>query len=330
MIQLREDKFLGRAVYIAEQRQQRPNDYRASTPSTKHKSCPFCKGNESQTPAAVFESHDDSDDKGAGNWQVRVVPNKYPFVADDQASSAFGIHEVIIESPRHVARTGDLSEGELAAVLLAYQQRLRHWRDVEPRHEAEPLVCPVLFKNVGRQAGASLVHLHSQLVVLPDVPAPMAAELGQLDRHHRQTGDCEFCRRFAEELAADLAKPQRVVAQRGDFLAVCPFASAHPYETWIAPIAHRSCFEDLPDVTDLANLLLDTLRRIELVIGAGGYNLILQTAPWRHDLSGRFHWRMEIRPRLSHLAGFELATGRFVNHVPPEHSAERLRNAESA
>ena len=314
MISLVKDELLGRTVYIAEQRQLRPNDFRRTvdTPSSDVlqsndaqqavSSCPFCAGHESETPPQELAICDD-----AGNWKVRVVPNKFPFLSSDPSLTTFGVHEVVIESPRHLSRSGDLKVGELVYVLSAYQQRLRHWRD------DTQLSYPVLFKNVGQMAGASLVHLHSQLAVLPEVPVTVERELNQLLKLRSESGDCEHCHRLREILAVK----SQLIGTEAEFVAFCPTASAHTYETWLIPIAHQASFEDLVDLNGLAKLLHETLCRLETVIGTGGYNLILKTAPWRHEFAEHWHWRIEIRPRLGHLAGFEFATERFVNHVAP-------------
>ena len=103
-----------------------------------------------------------------------MVPNKFPAVARaGENSPAAGAHEVIIESARHVDRMAGLSVAEFAGVLDAYRQRLAHW------HEAGRFRFGLVFKNLGAEAGASLSHVHSQLVALAEVPTPVAAELGR-------------------------------------------------------------------------------------------------------------------------------------------------------
>ena len=69
---------------------------------------------------------------------------------------------MIIESARHVDRMSALSVAELAEVLDAYRERLAHWRDERASFE-----YGLVFKNLGAAAGASLAHVHSQLIALP-------------------------------------------------------------------------------------------------------------------------------------------------------------------
>jgi len=48
----------------------------------------------------------------------------------------------------------------------------------------------------------------------------------------------------------------------------------------------------------------------------------VRTAP---QGSEHFCWRIDVTPRLTHLAGLELATGINLNIVAPERAAARLR-----
>ena len=141
-----------------------------------------------------------------------------------------GAHEVIVESPRHVAGTSDLSADELAEVLLAYQMRLVHWKR-DPR-----MVYGQIFRNVGRAAGASLEHTHSQLLVIPRVPHVVAAEMAAALSYYDRCGRCPFC----DMIHSELAGGQRIVAESAHHLSFAPFAARLPFETWILPKHHAS------------------------------------------------------------------------------------------
>jgi UDPglucose--hexose-1-phosphate uridylyltransferase len=318
MTDLRKDELFDRCVLIAENRGDRPNEFRgdvatsAGATSSPHAACPFCAGSEHETPPPVYEKLDP-----LGNWQVRVVPNKYPAIVPDAPGASAGVHEVVIESPRHIYHSSQLTVAELADVLDAYRQRLQHWRgDGRFRYG-------VVFKNVGAAAGASLAHLHSQLMALHDVPPAIERELDQLERHQQSTGHCGVCARIREETDGR----QRTVFDDDHFAVYCPWASLQPYETWIVPRAHRGAFEDKDDEpTDdrLARVLHSMLARIERVLPGAGYNVVIHTAAWDRPANG-FHWRLEIRPRLTTLAGLELGTGVYINQVSPERAARRLR-----
>ncbi len=133
-----------RWVVISPQRIRRPDH----TTQTKQTGCPFCAGNESNTPLEVWRIGGEGLWNKPG-WRVRIVPNKYPIT---------DIHEVIIHSPEHAHDIGDLSLEQVQLILVAYRTRyLAHKDDGQV----------MIFCNRGEHAGASLDHPHSQLVVVP-------------------------------------------------------------------------------------------------------------------------------------------------------------------
>ena len=92
------------------------------------------------------------------------------------------------------------------------------------------------------------------------------------------------------------------------------------------PAQHGPFFEDSQsDSLDrLAPVLFELLRRIEEVVPESAYNMLVRTAPWVDGGQTRCHWRIEILPRTSAFAGFELASGMFINpsrqNAPPANS----------
>jgi len=335
MPELRTDWLTGRTVFIAENRAERPNEFSdAGSAGPESRLCPFCPGQEQITPPAVHELLD-----AQGRWQIRVVPNKYPAVTLEAVAAggsvagageppaatsnasiapAIGVQEVIIESPLHIDRTSALSLWEVRNVLGTYAQRLRHWRD-DGR-----FAYGLLFKNQGPRAGASLAHLHSQLIALPAVPPAVAAELGRAEQDYREHRVCPYCRVLREELSGG----ERVVFQSESFVAFCPPASWQPYEVWLLPADHSSSFEDLrPEGLDqLAQAFRELILRIEAIMPEPAYNLLLRTAAWDGRGGDWSHWRMELLPRVTALAGFELASNFFINPVAPERAASKLRS----
>jgi len=143
----------GKWVIIAPKRSARPDIAKGKEPP-----CPFCAGNESLTPPEVYRL-----DKGKENkpgWQIRIVPNKYPFAP---------IHEVIIDSPDHAGSFFTYEPEYTSKLLRIYQERFSQWQDKGQ---------VVIFYNYGVKAAASLPHPHAQLVVVPkkihleEAPAP--------------------------------------------------------------------------------------------------------------------------------------------------------------
>jgi UDPglucose--hexose-1-phosphate uridylyltransferase len=306
-----------------------PSDESASSAAAASSTCPFCPGHESQTPASVYERRDDE-----GRWRLRVVPNKFPALTLSETSAvatsgvdaerssalpAFGAHEVVIESPRHIAGVSEMTVSEFAEVLEAYAQRLAHWRD------AGRFRYGLVFKNVGPQGGATLSHVHSQLVAMADPPPAVARELRRAEDDFNSRGTCPYCRLVAEERKAG----ERIVWDADGFVAFCPYASLQPYEVWLLPADHEARFEDRrgsAGLESLAKVLHALISRVETVVPfAAGYNLLVRTAPWVEAVADWCHWRIEIIPRVTAMAGLELATGLHVNPLPPELAARHWR-----
>jgi UDPglucose--hexose-1-phosphate uridylyltransferase len=237
-----------------------------------------------------------------------------------QIDAALGAHEVIIESARHIDRMSAMTAVELKRVLEAYSQRLRHWRD-DGRFQ-----YGLVFKNQGPRAGASLAHVHSQLMALPAVPPTVEREWQRAQHDFEKDGNCAYCRLNETERAAGA----RIVLDRDGFVAFCPSASLQPLEVWLQPAEHAPWYErpaEADALERLAGVLHANLGKLESLVPDAAYNLLLRTAPWRPDAKRWCHWRIELLPRFNVLAGLELATGVHINPLAPEHAAARLRSA---
>jgi UDPglucose--hexose-1-phosphate uridylyltransferase len=256
-------------------------------------SCPFCEGREHQTPPELFAVAPPGREPNTPGWTVRVVPNKYP---------AFEHHEVVIHSPRHVRSIADLSDDELGAVAKAWHERASAAYENGFAH-------PQFVINEGRAAGASLPHSHSQVVWLDDLPP-----LVQREEDHLREEACTLC----ELIARERADGQRVIATRGPVVAFAPWASRSPYEFWVTgehwggrPGTDAGVF-----LVDALGLVAETVQRVRDLEGLVPLNV------WLHD-SG--HWHLEVVPRFSIHAGFELGAGIYLNSLAPEEAAARLR-----
>jgi len=305
------DPLTNRHILLADGRAGRPNEFAGDDAD-----CPFCAGSEQQTPPALLTIADgQTHDHDVANWSVRVVPNKYPAILADEATGA--AHEVIIESPRHVASFSELAVDEVADGLRAYRQRMWFHRD---RGRAKYVQ---IFKNVGPASGATLSHTHSQLLALPFVPADVENELSTSAAYFRQKQRCLFCHMVAEEQA----QQTRIVAQAAGLIAFCPAASRFPLQIRLMPVAHDSAFEEIrdEDVKSLAALLRELIDRIERAAGRPAHNLILRSSPFDRGAVEHYHWHIELIPRVTNIGGFELGTGCFINPVSPEEATERMR-----
>ena len=317
MPELRQDPLSGRWVIIAENRAARPDQFVAASDS-RVDVCPFCPGHEDLTPEATTIYPSGSADK---QWHVRVIPNKYPAVelnaSGDRGEAAIGVHEVIIESSAHVVSLSEVSDEEARLTFVAYRDRLHASR------QDLRLAYGLVFKNARADGGASLVHTHSQLIALATVPADVQYELAQAGEHRMLYGSCAFCDLIDGELDGD-----RFVTDTDSFVVFCPFGSRFPYEMWVLPREHRESFEETPDaeLAELAELMQNLIRRLETRLDSPAYNYWIRNAPFRLSSHDHYHWRIELTPRLTRLAGFELGTGCFINPVSPEQAAAQLRS----
>ena len=339
MSEFRRNPITGQWVIIAANRGSRPQETVVEHVPSSQRDCPFCEGHESVTPGEVLALREPGSRMDGPGWRVRVVPNKYPaldaalperspiaHVVDPSsarwhavAAPGHGLHEVIIESPSHLTSVIQLTDSQFADVLEVYRLRIDVVRQLGGFRNA------VLFKNAGPSAGATLTHLHSQLIAVR-VGDSIFADRTPFFRQHAETrGGCLGC-----EIERGLrAQPDLLVARSPNFVAYCPFASRFPYEAWIQPRQHRSHFgETKPaQLRELATLLRGVLVKLERIVKLPAYNYILHTAPFDTTAPDHYHWHIEILPRIANLAGFELGTGCFINTVPPDRAAEALRNA---
>jgi len=327
MSQFRKDPFSDRWVIFAEGRERRPNEYEQTAGRRRDARCPFCVGHEVDTPPAIhtYRSNGQRDDE----WLVRVVPNMYPALVPRgtaepsanglyQTCAAVGAHEVIVETPRHVASFTELTDAEARCLLLAYRDRiLVHGR-------AGHLKYALVFKNVGPAAGASLEHAHSQVVATPMIPPELQRELTAAERLYKAHGQCFFCRVIADELT----HATRLVAQSDRFVAICPYASRMPYELWVLPREHSSKFEsqDPTALAELADFLRLNLGKLESRHRQFAYNYFIHTGPFDTPHLNHYHWHIEVFPRLTTTAGLEWGAGYFINPVLPEHAAAIMRS----
>jgi len=332
MPDLRKDPIVGRWVIVAKSRAKRPHDFDAAPPRRRKRFCPFCEGNEHSTPDEIIAYRESGSRPNREGWRVRVVPNKFPALEiegslDKRGEGIYdmmqgvGAHEVIIESPRHLVSTSQLTEPQIREVLWVYRDRLVDLKK-DPR-----FVYGMIFKNVGAAAGASLEHTHSQLIVTPIVPINVQEEIiGSLEFHDYR-GRCVFCDMIQQELAQE----KRIVLDTPGFIAFCPFASRFPFETWILPKTHSSHYENIQknEVEELSGVMRQVVGKIEAALDRPAYNYIIHTAPFDTQELGHYHWHIEIMPSLTKAAGFEWGTGFYINPVPPEEAAAFLREVEA-
>ena len=316
---------MGRWVIIAPERAERPSAFLRPVPEHDTGVCPFCPGNESLTPPEVLSR------RSNGTWSLRVVPNRYPALRTEiqlsrsgvgmfDSMAGVGAHEVVIETSDHRSTLADQPVEQIASVLRAWQERMVDLsRDVR-------LKSLIAFKNHGGPAGATLFHAHSQLIALPFVPETLHAEVRAAARHFEEKERCIWC----DIVAQETREKERIVLESDDAVVLSPWAARSPFELWILPREHRSSFESATEqeLRAVADSLRTVLRKIDVALEKPAFNLFLHTMPLREPHNDFYHWHLELKPVLTQQAGFEWATGCFINPTAPEEAASFLRQTE--
>ena len=333
---LRFDQTTSDWVIFAPSRARRPQEYRSRAGAAGEQAgspsgCPFCPGNESLAPQELYAERPPGG--STVDWLVRVIPNKFPAlrIEEDHERHAepdgfrflggCGAHEVIVESPDHnrplCEQPVEQVERVLRAAQLRHQDLLRDTR----------FQTVIIFKNHGEGAGTSLRHPHWQLIATPVVPRLLRLKHQVATEYFDQTGDCLYCVLLQRELSSGL----RILATNDDFVAVLPYASQVPFETWILPRHHQSSFGLHPreQLRPLAELLKTVLLKLHRGLDNPAFNLTIDTVTRGDESKTYFLWHLRILPRLTTSAGFELGSGMSINTVLPEDAAAYLREVET-
>lgn len=343
MPKLRQDPLTGEWVIVATERARRPETFapkqkekKAGLPS-RVENCPFCAGNEQMTPPEVLAYRDDlsgKDKPDTPGWSVRVIPNKFPALEQREGGKlpdfagpggwnlfqnfdGYGVHEVIIETPDHNRQLDALSVGEMSLVLSAFRERIL------ALSEDHRLKYVQIFRNHRQEAGASIEHPHGQLLALPYIPPLLEKEYQRCREYYSENKRCLLCTLLEKEEESR----ERVILENDSFLAYIPFAAPLPFTTWIVPRKHVSSLEKGEEgwEEELAPLLKDFLLKLDTKLEDPPYNLYFHLAPLRSGPRPDYHWHLEIIPKLTIVAGLEMATGTFINVSRPEEAAKFLR-----
>jgi UDPglucose--hexose-1-phosphate uridylyltransferase len=326
MNQVRVDPLTGLKVIIAAARAGRPGghfDLDEPAPIDPERD-PFLPGHEDRTPPEVYAVRPNGGAPDTPGWSVRVVPNLYPALAPGgeepgpeavpdlfTAQTANGAHEVIVNAPDAVCSLADLEPEQVAAAMEVWRERMRVHADA---------ACVHVLVNEGRDGGASLPHTHAQLYALDFVPAAVARERERFGAYATRTMGGNL---LADLVQEEVRRRERVVAIADDAVLLAPYASRLPFQLMIAPRRARARFED--DGPLAAGLVHEAMCRLRRRLGAmPPLNLWVRTAPRGAE---QFCWRIDIVPRLVHLAGLELGTGVHLCVVAPEQAAAELRDA---
>lgn len=333
MPELRKDPVIGRWVIIATERARRPGVFIESQKNTFDPGpCAFCDNKERE----IFSVRPHS----GADWRVKVVESGTPLLNCQGKFSRhghglydvvndYGNHEVVIETPEHIANMADLSVEQIRMVFETYVVR---YNELEKNTNFQYVIA---YKNYGWAAGSRRIgHSRSQVISTPVIPFSAKQKLEGAKKYFNYRERCLYCDMLQQELEAKV----RIVAESEHFVALTPFAPRFVFELCVIPKKHHCDFAKgiVGLEHDLAGLMKTVLMKFKVGLEDPSYNYVIHSAPFRHTsvgtkwktLSDDYHWHIEVLPRLTRVAGFERGSGFYISSIPPESVAEYLREVK--
>ncbi|MEU1790483.1 galactose-1-phosphate uridylyltransferase [Streptomyces sparsogenes] len=306
--EIRHDRLLGDRVAIASHRQGRTYH----PPADECPLCPSREGRHSEVPAADYD--------------VVVFENRFPSLAGDS-----GRCEVVCFTSDHDASFADLTVDQAALVLEAWTDRTAELAQLP---SVEQVFC---FENRGKEIGVTLGHPHGQIYGYPFTTPRTQLMLRSLAEHRERTG-----RNLFDDVVADeRADGRRVVLEGEHWIAFVPYAAHWPYEVHLYPKRRVPDLRELDEGarTEFPQMYLELLKRFDRIFGPDEpptpYIAAWHQAPFSLSDRGEFALHLELftirrtSGKLKFLAGSESGMNVFINDVPPEAAAERLREVAS-
>lgn len=342
MAELRKDPLTQRWVIVSTERTKNPAEFISSSTTAdfeQGKTDPLAEGNEKMTPPEIYAVRPKGGTPNAAGWKVRVIPNTYPVLRIEGQNRAEGVgiydlmegvgaHEIIVETPKSDQPLETLSLEEIAEVFKTFKLRMM---DLEKDMRFRYLL---VFKNVGKVAGAALGHAHSQLIATPVVPKIVQDKLERSRAYHADKERSIFEDILQQELRDNL----RIVYQNAGCVAFCPYASRFPFEISIYPRRQMCDFHAVEknDLLQIADCYKVVIQKLNKALNHPHYNCLLYTAPTRSStaaarldgLDRYFRWHLEIFPRVTMITGFEVGSGFYINPVPPESAAQFMQDVQ--
>lgn len=297
--EIRKDYFLNKYVIITPGRAKRAFDIKEKSVVEKKEFCYFC-------PENVDKNNIKDEIKVGKNWQVLSLGNLFPAVSQNN-NKAYGVQEVLVETPNHSKELAELSEKEIIMLLKMYIKRTR---EISEDKKIEYILC---FKNHGAKAGASKIHSHSQIFATNILPPEVENELHEARLYKTEHGSCPFCDIIKKE-----AKSPRKIYSDKYIVALAPYASQFHYEAWIFSRRHLDNITRLneDEIKSFAKALKKILWKLHQI--GLSYNFFLHQVVSDNEQ----HFYLKIQPRDSIWAGVELGSGIVINSISPEEAAK--------
>ncbi|HVN26128.1 MAG TPA: DUF4921 family protein [Candidatus Paceibacterota bacterium] len=334
MSELRQDIISGDWVILAPGRAARPKFLDARRPKrtpTPLRECPFedLQKSGNWPPVLTYPEGELLGDK----WKIAVINNKYPALMPSNVCSVpfeqgmfrgktgVGSHQLIITRD-HNKGFADLDRETAAKVFEIIQAcHIMAGKDKCAQYVSS-------FLNYGPSSGASVWHPHYQVLTLPLVPTHTINSLRGAHHYFVRHRRCIRCDIVKFEKKAKV----RVVDENAHAIAIAPYASKYPFEVAVIPKKHFASFRETPKsvVTGVALLVQAVMKRLRRNVNDPDLNFFVHDAPlnqgnYRHRDYRYHHWHVEIIPKISISAGFELSTWIDINTVDPDKAAAILR-----
>ena len=324
--QLRQDLVSGDWIVIAPGRAGRPSQFIKKPEKRKippKKICPFEDPQKSghEKPILTYGN--------SKHWELQVVENKFPAFQHQNkcaiigkngpysVTDTVGHHDLVITKD-HAENFLGLSKTEAQQVFEAFRDRyLMFLND-------QCLAYVSIFHNWGSTAGASIYHPHYQVIAMPIVPPDIQHSLLGSVNYFRKNKKCVHCVMIEWEKK----HRKRILYENEGAVALAPFVSKNPFEIRVFPKRHLPYFENTldQDLDKVVEALRYVLGKIKKNLKDPDYNFFIHTAPIRDKEKYKmYHWHIELVPKISIYAGFELGTGMEINVMDPDDAAAMLR-----
>lgn len=284
--------------------------------------CPFCPGNEKMTPKAelITKIKENNIEVETGEeiwysseWNSRVFENLYPAfdTQSDSPNYPYGYHYLIVETRSHNKDIDEYGENEIKSYIEALTSIKRK---IE---ENKKVKYVSIFRNYGKEAGASVSHAHTQIIGSELIPPNIEREMKIFSEKPE-----------AMNLLINEARVQERVIFEDDFIAFVPFAPISPFEFWITSRNKVvDITKDSEEMLKLFNVFSKLIFTMKKILGNVSYNYYFHIAP---SSFSNFHWHMEVIPRTNIYAGYELGFGATIITTKPETAASTIKQTLSS
>ncbi|WP_250278240.1 galactose-1-phosphate uridylyltransferase [[Clostridium] colinum] len=295
---IRKNFLTGEYVIFSLDRVKRPQNIKKDILTTPIKFCPFCTENKHMISEPIYRSFND---------EIRLIYNKYPIISD--INENYGVHYVLIDTKSHEKSIINYTDEHMFYLMKSIKDILNIL------YKDKNLKYVQIFKNQGRNAGASQSHSHWQILGLSILPNKQKYMIDVLNKYEKENKKCYFCSNNFDE---------NIVYENNEFLAFCPEDCLYCYEINIIPKKHITSIRYLDDtmLEQLGIILKKCLIKLNLIYINLDYNICVYNGFKEED---EYHFFIQIIPRIGNLAGFEFSTGMFVNSVLPKEAAKSLR-----